>query len=311
MLNFFKLTLDDIYRLKPYFNYSSNQTCDNTVGGTFMWRDFFSTEYALFNDTLIFKVKYFQRGTAFSLPLGDEKNLPASIEEITKYCRFTGTPLVFCMVTEENIKILKNFFDKIEIYQEINWSDYLYKAEDLIYLSGRKFNGQRNHINYFKKTYQDYLFEKIDCNNVNEVKEFYAASDLIDSKSTAIFIEEQNKTFEVLENYGTYGLLGGLLRVNGAIIGFAIGEISKNTLYVHIEKANSQYRGAYQILVNEFAKRYASKESEESEESNGIEFINREEDDGDEGLRISKLSYHPCGIIEKYTATVNTFHLFL
>ena len=54
MLHFSKLTLDDIDKLKPYFAYSSNQTCDNTVGGTFMWRDFFSTEYALFNGMLIF-----------------------------------------------------------------------------------------------------------------------------------------------------------------------------------------------------------------------------------------------------------------
>lgn len=287
-----------------------------------MWRDFFSTEYALFKGTLIFKVKYFHRGTAFAIPLGEEKNLPESIREIEKYCLSDEIPLMFCMVTDKNIEMLKNFFsdndddndnkedkeykknktdktNKIEIYQETNWNDYLYKAEDLISLSGKKFNGQRNHINYFKKTYPDYSFEDINCGNVNEVREFYASSNLIDSKSGDIFIEEQKKTFEVLENYATYGLLGGLLRIsaNGPVIGFAIGEISQNILYVHIEKANSYYRGAYQMIVNEFAKRYAL-------QSEGVEFINREEDDGDEGLRISKLSYHPFCIIEKHTATI-------
>ena len=306
MLKFSKLTLDNINTLKPYFSYSSNQTCDNTVGGTFMWRDFFATEYEIFNDTLIFKVlntKYFNKSTAFSIPLGEEKKLPESIKEIEKYCQYTGIPLIFCMVTKDNIKMLESLFNKnkMEINQELRWNDYLYKAEDLIFLSGRRFNGQRNHINYFKKKYQNYSFEDINCNNVNEVKEFYASSDLIDSKNTEIFIEEQKKTFEVLENYGKYGLLGGLLRINGLVMGFAIGEISKNTLYVHIEKANSQYRGAYQMIVNEFAKRYAI---------NGIEFINREEDDGDDGLRISKLSYHPCGIIEKHAVDVKTSDLF-
>ena len=210
---------------------------------------------------------------------------------------------MFCTVTKENIKMLKSFFYeyKIEIYHDVRWNDYIYKSEDLVNLTGRKFNGQRNHINYFKKTYPDYAFDDINCDNVNQVIEFYKSSNLIDSKSGAIFIEEQRKTFEVLENYGKYGLLGGALKINGAVIGFVIGETAGNTLYVHIEKANSHYRGAYQMLVNEFAKRYAS----DSDSSNAIEFINREEDDGDEGLRISKLSYQPCGIIEKHTATVN------
>ena len=35
-----------------------------------------------------------------------------------------------------------------------------------------------------------------------------------------------------------------------------------------------------------------------------IRFVNREEDCGDEGLRKSKMSYHPIELIEKNTVTI-------
>ncbi len=49
------------------------------------------------------------------------------------------------------------------------------------------------------------------------------------------------------------------------------------------------------MLVAQFAQRFAR---------DGVEFINREDDTGDPGLRTSKLSYHPIGLLEKYTVTV-------
>ena len=86
-------------------------------------------------------------------------------------------------------------------------------------------------------------------------------------------------------------MTGLCLYVNGKMSGFTAGEIIDDTLYVHIEKASTDIRGAYQILVKEFAKMH----------KDSAIFINREEDMGDEGLRKSKLSYNPCTLIPKYT----------
>jgi hypothetical protein len=295
MLSFAKLTLEDIERIKPYFSYSTNKTCDNTVGGTFMWRDYFSVEYAEFNETLIFKVKlkYYNNITAFSLPLG--KDIHGSIRAIEEYCNYSNMPVVFCTVTEEEVLIIKTIYTDLELRQEKNWSDYVYNADDLVSLAGRKYSGQRNHINYFKKTFENYSFEEITTDNVGEVKEFYNYLNSIIFKDSDIFLEEQKKTLEVLDNYERYGMIGGLLRIDSSIAAFSIGEVYNNVLYIHIEKADLKYRGAYQIINNEFAMRYASGE---------VEFINREEDVGDDGLRTSKLSYHPCGIIDKYIVVV-------
>jgi RimJ/RimL family protein N-acetyltransferase len=100
-----------------------------------------------------------------------------------------------------------------------------------------------------------------------------------------------------IDNMLSLGQVGGFLSVDGKIVGASIGEVSGDTLVVHIEKADTAYNGAYPTLASEFAKAFAS---------DGVTFINREEDCGDEGLRISKMQYHPVEIREKIVVTVNT-----
>ncbi|MEG1706863.1 MAG: GNAT family N-acetyltransferase, partial [Clostridia bacterium] len=77
-------------------------------------------------------------------------------------------------------------------------------------------------------------------------------------------------------------------------VAFSIGEIVAGTLIVHIEKALSKYSGAYTLMAQEFAKLYADGE-----------YINREDDAGDLGLRISKTQYRPYALLHKYEVTVN------
>ena len=64
-------------------------------------------------------------------------------------------------------------------------------------------------------------------------------------------------------------------------------------LKIHIEKANPDIRGIYSavnklFLENEFP---------------DVEYVNREDDLGIEGLRKAKLSYKPLKLVEKYTLT--------
>ena len=77
---------------------------------------------------------------------------------------------------------------------------------------------------------------------------------------------------------------------SGQVYGFAIGEVIGDTLYDHVEKADSSVIGAYQTLVNCYA--VANRH---------VKYMNREEDCGVEGLRRSKISYRPCALLKKYT----------
>jgi uncharacterized protein len=75
------------------------------------------------------------------------------------------------------------------------------------------------------------------------------------------------------------------------VAAYAIGErMSSDTMIVHFEKGGVAYKGVYQAINRMFL----------AHEANGIEWVNREQDLGDEGLRKSKESYHPARFLKKY-----------
>ena len=96
---------------------------------------------------------------------------------------------------------------------------------------------------------------------------------------------------EALLHFKQFNLFGICVRINGKIEGFAVGEkLNQNTFVEHFEKGNTEFKGIYQYVLNQFAKHISSQ----------FEFLNREQDLGVEGLRKSKLSYYPAFFVEKY-----------
>lgn len=290
MLNFAKLTLDDIETVRPFLKFQSSRICDYSIGGIFMWREFFHTSFTVFRDTLLFQVHYLNGETAFTMPLGE--NQEAALDELDLFCNERGIPLVFCTVSKNAVPLLLSHYPNAEIRPQRDWFDYLYRTQDLLLFKGKKYDGQRNHIHKFQKLYPEYSFRAITEENLPRVREFYRNFSTLYAKPDVVAREESLRTMELLENYSQYGLFGGFLEAAGKMVSFSVGERVNDTIFVHIEKADIRYNGAYQLTVQEFLKHFARE---------GDEFVNREEDVGDEGLRKSKLSYHPVELLEKNT----------
>ena len=93
MLEFHPLQLEDLPRLRSFFNYSGSRICDTTPGTVFIWRDMYETEWAICDDSLYFKVQYPSLGETFTLPLGGGRT--EHFREIAQYCCEKGIPLSF------------------------------------------------------------------------------------------------------------------------------------------------------------------------------------------------------------------------
>jgi len=106
---------------------------------------------------------------------------------------------------------------------------------------------------------------------------------------------EERAMRDVFLNLDKVGYLSGVIRIGGKIEAISIGgKLGTKTVTVHVEKANTEYRGLYQAINNEFCKAMAK----------GVKRINREEDMGIPGLRKAKLSYNPVKFVEKYIVTL-------
>jgi len=171
--------------------------------------------------------------------------------------------------------------------------DYIYKTQDLIELKGRDYHSKKNHLNYFKNNYEyEYIPLTSDMAPLAMafIDEFNRRKDVPDHEMQLLKMEEEAMA-DVFKNIETVGYLAGAIRINGKIEAISIGgNLSKNTVTVHVEKANIDFRGLYQAINNEFCKHVAS----------NVKFINREEDMGIPNLRKAKLSYRPVKLLEKY-----------
>lgn len=291
MFNFREIELSDKVWIDELLSKSDFMGCEYSFANNVAWRRL--------NDSVISRYKDF-----YLISTSDDDNIyltyPAGEGDIlnfivlfNNFCKNNGKKFVLSSVSSENLEFLKeNFYDKIEeIKSNPDYYDYIYNADDLINLRGKKYHSKRNHISNFKKQAWEYkeltpdLFD--DC--IEFITKSYNRKNDSDDFSSVV---EQYAINTFFNNFEYMNLKGGVLYQNNDLVGVTIGErINSDTLVVHIEKAYASVNGAYPTICNEFAKANAS----------NLKYINREEDLGIEGLRKSKRSYNPCFMLEKHT----------
>ena len=299
-LVFKPITLNSLSEIAPYLPQQSYRTCDFSIGGIYMWVDYFGYEYAICHDTLFIRggEEDHLQNTAFAVPVG-ALDLKESIPLLGAYCRQHGQALILSAVPEPAAQTIAELYG-CPVTELPDWGDYLYRASDLATLVGHRFNKKRNRVNKFKSTYPDFQYEPVTAQNLPELKAFFDRYMQAYHKDSELFAYEESKVAQVLREYDRLPFEGGLLRVGGEIAAFSVGEVVNDTLIVHIEKARKDIVGAYEA-INYF---YSAQMAETHPE---VQYINREDDAGDPGLREAKLSYNPETILKKYNIPLDNF----
>lgn len=297
-LVFRRITLEDIPAIARYLPFSGSRTCDYTVGGIYMWVHYFNYSYCIYRDTLFLQgvSEEDMSRTAFSMPLG-RLPLPESVALLRRYCAENGLTLRFSAIPADCIEAFKASGSWI-IEPLDDWSDYLYEAEPLASLSGKKYSKKRNHVNRFLSDNPGATLHAIEPEDVPRILEAFYKWDNAEDLDELTAVEERDMTVNVMQHLDRLPSFEGAYLDDGRgnIVAFTIGEIIGDTLYDHIEKMDHEVSGAGVAVFNLFVKMMLEKHT-------GLRYVNREEDVGDPGLRQAKLSYHPAAILNKFDLT--------
>ena len=282
--------LEDKEIISSYFEKAQSRSCERTFVNVYLWSRHYKVQYVIIEDTLVFRDS--GKNLSFTYPAGEPENVKKALEFLMEYCKEKDVPFILYNVTPHMFAQLDKWYPKkffIEYNRDL--ADYVYETEKLASLAGKKLHGKRNHINKFKALYPDWSYEPLNDDNVEDC--FQMALKWRNKNGCEDDPEKNAEmcvTLNSLRLYKELGLKGGVLKADGKIVAFTVGEpVSDDTFVVHIEKAFAEVDGAYPMINQQFVQH----------ECMEYEYVNREEDTGAEGLRKAKLSYRPAFLEEK------------
>ncbi|MBO5929688.1 MAG: DUF2156 domain-containing protein [Clostridia bacterium] len=154
---------------------------------------------------------------------------------------------------------------------------------------GEKLHQKRNHFNAFVNTYP-FVYKKIGQAQVGECISLFEKWLATQPEEAVAF--SKAPTLRLLNNLDALSVTAGGIYVDEKLVAFSVGEgITDDMALIHIEYADTSYRGAYNAINQQFV----------AHEWKSYLYINREEDMGLEGLRRAKLAYRPARFVEKYS----------
>ena len=294
MIRFRPVTLHDKAVIERYTMHAETTDCNLAFANMFCWLHVFRSAWAEVGGFLVIrfqidggeKIGYMQ-------PVGEGDFAPL-IPALREDAHAHGQRLRILGLTDRGRELIRDMHaGQFAFESDPAQEDYLYAADDLRRLAGRRYQPKRNHINRFTAAYPDYRYEELTPDRFDECMRLERAWRHAHEGHTSELCAEQLAMRRGFARYEELGLRGGCICVGEKLVAFTYGSaVNDHTFDIHIEKADTAYDGAFAVINQLFARHLPER----------FTLINREEDLGLEGLRRAKRSYHPIEIAHKYSA---------
>lgn len=285
------VTQKDAPLLHSYYRNCTYELCEYAVITKLMWKEYLCSRYAEVAGCLVMNNTH-KGQVRFEYPVPSEDgDVDAALKAIERHCMERGIPFALTFVPGDKICSLVARYPYVRIVDTRSWQDYIYHRDDLQFFAGRRYSGQRNHINKFRSGYPDAEFRPLTTKDKCAIADFWVEFEATYPKADDPNVKKElalaKKIFKLIGK--PYVLAGGMFD-GDKLIGLSLGERCGDTLIVHIEKAIYSYTGIYPTLVQAFVDAFGG----------DCAWVNREDDAGEKGLRTSKLQYGPDHLGAKY-----------
>ena len=297
MIELHPVTLEDKQWIDPLVWAEGSSSADFNFGNIYLWDNAFHQMVGRLNDRVLVLPCYDEK-PFWAWPVGTGDPAPV-LAEMRAYAKEHDFPFVLRGVTHTHLPLLHELFPGLHgVRADRPLWDYIYSAEKLDTLAGKKLHGKRNHINRFEAE-NDWSFSPLapeDFSSCLSLLDEWNAQNPEDADTGAQ--EEYDAIRRAFDHYDALGMEGGILRISGDPVAFTLGEpVCEHTFVVHFEKARADINGAYPMVNREFVRQIRQRHPR-------VQWINREDDMGHESLRQSKESYHPEFMVEKYSVVI-------
>ena len=290
MLDFIAIKPEDKGFYDRYLFHCSQRGCGYNFANLFLW----GRQKATVHEGNLAFFCQFNRKSVYLYPVG--QNVKPTLDAVIHDACMRGIPCRLIGLTEADQTQLEQWYPGQFYFQpDRDNFDYVYSIDALAELKGKKLQRKRNHCNRFRLLHPGCTVAPITDENMPLVtamlEQWYTQRKEADP--TASFRLEQAAIGKALRYRKELDMDGLVLINNGRVIAMTMGSrMSEDTYDVQFEKATEGFDGAYNVINQEFARYLKEKYPE-------IQWLNREEDMGLEGLRKAKLSYCPDHLIEK------------
>lgn len=285
-----KETYNQFYsRFPPYSDFS--------FGNLIIWlNQYHDLHIATLNGNIVLECHNLFENGKYVLTLLGDKEIEKTLDALLAYQRESGHTPGLSMVPQTVINNIVNP-QKYDIIYERSNANYILDAAQLAALEGSTYAKLRRQINYFEREYAGrFEISARDIESLEEVKKVVNNIHTWDAIYTHNDQERQESyVINTSLKYARELCFKNLsLVVDGSIQAITLYQMIPQSDYVigNHTKSNYNYRYAFNYLIHKLAQKLYSE---------GIPYINFEQDLGIAGLREHKMGLRPIHFLDSYS----------
>lgn len=288
--NFQDIESKDIALITTALKQIQPQICELNIANILIWKDFDRPQITDINQNLCVLINSINEDPFFLPPIGShnlKETIDICLKHVNKVSRVPEHIIDQLPIGQYKIKCLRSHFD------------YEYLTKSLAHLSGRKFDGKRNHIKNFHKKHPNHQFRELTIDDkvaaLALFEQWFGSRKETQYFQKLAYTAQKSALTKAFELYNELNMIGGAMIIDDKLSGFIMGSgLNTSTISAHFQYALPGIQGIYPALLQQACQKTFSQ----------FEKIDLEQDLGIVGLRKSKLSYYPEKIVKKFEITL-------